>query len=42
MKMLHPRTAPGDGIVAEVRVRPGDQVATDQVLITFEDESENR
>jgi biotin carboxyl carrier protein len=40
MKMLHTLNAAGPGIVAEVRVVPGDQVATNQVLVTFEAASE--
>ncbi len=36
MKMLHALRAAGSGIVAEVRVAPGDQTETHQVLITFE------
>jgi biotin carboxyl carrier protein len=40
MKMLHPLTAHGAGTVAEIRVAPSETVATNQVLITFEKESE--
>ena len=36
MKMLHTLTAGGPGVVAEVRVASGDQVETNQILITFE------
>jgi len=36
MKMLHTLTAAGPGIVAEIRVAPGEQVVTNQVLVTFE------
>jgi acetyl/propionyl-CoA carboxylase alpha subunit len=36
MKMLHTLTAAGPGIVAEIRVAAGDQVATDHVLVTFD------
>ncbi len=39
MKMLHTLTAAGAGTVAEVRVAAGDQVATNQVLVTFEIDS---
>ena len=35
MKMLHTLTAAGPGTVDEVRVSPGDQVATSQILVTF-------
>ena len=38
MKMLHTLTAGGPGVVAEVRVRPGDQVETNQILVTFEED----
>ena len=37
MKMLHTLTAGGPGVVAEVRVTPGEQVATNQILITFQE-----
>jgi len=37
MKMLHTLTAGGPGVVAEVRVGPGDQVETNQILVTFEE-----
>lgn len=37
MKMLHSLTAVGPGRVAEVRVAAGDQVASHQVLVTFDD-----
>jgi acetyl/propionyl-CoA carboxylase alpha subunit len=40
MKMLHTLAAAGDGVVAEVRVAAGEQVASAQVLVTFEDEDE--
>ena len=40
MKMLHTLTAGGPGVVAEVRVAPGDQVETNQILITFETSEE--
>jgi biotin carboxyl carrier protein len=32
MKMQHTVLAPADGVVAEVRVKEGDQVTTGQVL----------
>ncbi|MGA0813255.1 MAG: biotin/lipoyl-containing protein, partial [Ilumatobacteraceae bacterium] len=35
MKMLHTLTAAGPGTVEEVRVAVGDQVASNQVLVTF-------
>lgn len=35
MKMLHTLTAAGPGTVDEVRVTVGDQVATNQILVTF-------
>ena len=35
MKMLHTLTAAGPGVVAEVRVAAGDQVVSQQVLVTF-------
>ncbi len=38
MKMLHTLTAAGIGVVAEVRVAVDDQVASDQVLVTFTDD----
>ncbi len=37
MKMLHTLTAGGPGVVAEVRVEPGQQVESNQILITFEE-----
>jgi acetyl/propionyl-CoA carboxylase alpha subunit len=40
MKMLHTLTSGGPGVVAEVRVTPGEQVATNQILITFEENDE--
>ena len=36
MKMLHTLAAAGPGTVDEIRVTVGDQVVTDQVLVTFE------
>ena len=39
MKMLHTLTSPIDGRVAEVTVAPGDQVASNQVLVTFDTDS---
>jgi len=39
MKMLHTLAAAGPGTVSEVRVASGDQVQTDQVLVTFETET---
>ncbi len=38
MKMLHSLRAAGPGTIAEVRVSPGDQTETNQVLATFEDQ----
>jgi biotin carboxyl carrier protein len=38
MKMLHTLTAPVAGTVAEVTVAVGDQVASQQVLVTFDTE----
>jgi acetyl/propionyl-CoA carboxylase alpha subunit len=35
MKMLHTLSAAGPGVVAEVRVGAGDQVQSNQVLVTF-------
>jgi biotin carboxyl carrier protein len=35
MKMLHTLVAAGPGLIDEVRVAVGDQVATAQVLVTF-------
>ncbi len=40
MKMLHSLTADGAGTVAAIHVAIGTQVATNQVLITFEDPPE--
>lgn len=40
MKMLHTLTAGGPGVVAEVRVTAGEQVATNQIMITFEENDE--
>ena len=37
MKMLHTLSAAGAGTVDEVRVAPGDQVQSNQVLVTFAD-----
>ncbi len=39
MKMEHHMTAPSDGIVAEVLVSTGDQVAKDAVLLTMQEEA---
>jgi biotin carboxyl carrier protein len=36
MKMQHAVLAPGDGVVAEVRVKEGEQVAAGQVLAVLE------
>jgi acetyl/propionyl-CoA carboxylase alpha subunit len=36
MKMQHAVLAPGDGVVAEVRVKEGEQVAGGQVLAVLE------
>jgi propionyl-CoA carboxylase alpha chain len=38
MKMLHTLTGGGPGVIAEVRIAAGDQVETNQVLVTFEEE----
>ena len=35
MKMLHSLRASGASTIAEVRVAPGDQIATGEVLVTF-------
>jgi biotin carboxyl carrier protein len=35
MKMLHSLRATGASTIAEVRVAPGDQIATGEVLVTF-------
>jgi len=35
MKMLHSLRASGASVIAEVRVAPGDQIATGDVLVTF-------
>ncbi len=39
MKMLHSLRALGPGVVAEVRVKLGDQTQTNQVLVTFEEDN---
>jgi biotin carboxyl carrier protein len=36
MKMQHTILAPGDGVVAEMRVSEGEQVSTGQVLAVME------
>ena len=41
MKMLHTLTAGGPGVVAEVRVAVGDQIESNQILITFQENEEN-
>ncbi len=41
MKMLHSLTAAGPGVVDEVRVVEGDQIVSDQVLVTFRMPSED-
>jgi len=38
MKMEHTVTAPADGALAELRVAPGDQVDTGQVLAVVTEE----
>jgi len=40
MKMEHTITAPGDGVVVEVRCAPGDQVDNGQVLVVIESAAE--
>jgi len=41
MKMLHTLTAGGPGVVAEVRVAVGEQVESNQILITFQENEES-
>ncbi|MEZ5140728.1 MAG: biotin/lipoyl-containing protein [Acidimicrobiales bacterium] len=41
MKMEHHMSAPADGVVAEVRVEPGTQVANGALLLVFEPSSED-
>ena len=36
MKLEHAIAAPRDGVVAALRIEPGQQAATSQVLVTLE------
>ena len=36
MKVLHSLSSSGPGVVADVRIAPGDTVESQQILITFE------
>jgi propionyl-CoA carboxylase alpha chain len=40
MKMQHSVTAPHDGVVTEIDVKPGDQVAAGAVLAVVEEEEQ--